>query len=162
MDLSSSKKPTDAEEILSEFDPQSTEPEEQAQGPEFKPAESEQSTEPTTKPAEPTPELPTEQKSPEPQPEENTSERNAVFIGAKHLAVYIAETLNLLSTNTTVTLKARGKKITQAVNVSQMLLKRMDSAGCVISDVRISSEMLLSDDGKQRRVSLMEIDISKN
>jgi DNA-binding protein len=60
-----------------------------------------------------------------------------------------------------VTIKARGKKITLAVDVSQMIIKRMNAVGFVISDVRISSESLTSQDGKQRNVSNMEIDISK-
>jgi DNA-binding protein len=42
-----------------------------------------------------------------------------------------------------------------------MIIKRMNAVGFVISDVRISSESLTSQDGKQRNVSNMEIDISK-
>ena len=60
-----------------------------------------------------------------------------------------------------IAIKARGKRITQAVDVSQMIAKRMDAVGLVISDVRISSELLTSQDGKERKVSNMEIDISK-
>ena len=66
-----------------------------------------------------------------------------------------------LSTRPSVTIKARGKRITQAVDVSQMIVKRMDTVGYVISDVRISSDSLTSQDGKQRKVSNMEIDITK-
>ena len=39
-------------------------------------------------------------------------------------------------------LKLEGKRITQAVDVSQMIVKRMDSVGYVVSDVRISSDSL--------------------
>ena len=74
---------------------------------------------------------------------------------------YVSATLTQLSTRHTITIKARGKKITHAVDVSQMILKRMDSVGYLIDDVRISSESLLSQDGKKRNVSIMEIDISK-
>ncbi|MCH7562025.1 MAG: DNA-binding protein, partial [Thaumarchaeota archaeon] len=56
----------------------------------------------------------------------------------------------------------RGKRITQAVDVSQMIVKRMNSVGYVISDVRILSDSLTSQDGKQRNVSTIEIDLSKN
>ena len=66
-----------------------------------------------------------------------------------------------LSTRPSITIKARGKRITQAVDVSQMIVKRMDTVGYVISDVRISSDSLTSQDGKQRNVSNMEIDITK-
>ena len=61
----------------------------------------------------------------------------------------------------TQVIQARGKRITQAVDVSQMIAKRMDAVGYVISDVRIASELLTSQDGKERKVSNMEIDISK-
>jgi DNA-binding protein len=74
---------------------------------------------------------------------------------------YVSATLTLLSTRPTITIKARGKRITQAVDVSQMIIKRMDTVGYIISDVRISSESLTSQDGKQRNVSNMEIDITK-
>ena len=43
-----------------------------------------------------------------------------------------------------------------------MIVKRMDSVGYFVSDVRISSDSLTSQDGKQRNVSTMEIDLSKN
>ena len=89
-------------------------------------------------------------------------ERDVIFVGTKPIMTYVSATLTQLSTRPTVTIKARGKRITQAVDVSQMIVKRMDSVGYVISDVRILSNSLTSQDGKQRNVSAMEIDISKN
>jgi len=53
-------------------------------------------------------------------------------------------------------------KITQAVDVSQMIVKRMSTVGYVVSDVRILSDSLQSQDGKFRNVSTIEIDIIKN
>ncbi|NNL57984.1 MAG: DNA-binding protein [Nitrosopumilus sp.] len=92
----------------------------------------------------------------------SNEERDVIFVGTKPIMTYVSATLTQLSTRPTVTIKARGKRITQAVDVSQMIVKRMDSVGYVISDVRISSDSLTSQDGKQRNVSTMEIDISKN
>jgi len=92
----------------------------------------------------------------------STEERDVIFVGTKPLMTYVSATLTQLSTRPTVTIKARGKRITQAVDVSQMIVKRMDSVGYFVSDVRISSDSLISQDGKQRNVSTMEIDISKN
>ena len=60
-----------------------------------------------------------------------------------------------------VTITARGKSITNAVDVSQFILKRMNSVGYEINDVRISSDLLLSNDGKKRNVSSIEIDIKR-
>ncbi|MFB5602629.1 MAG: DNA-binding protein [Nitrosopumilus sp.] len=84
-----------------------------------------------------------------------------IFIGTKPIMSYVSATLTQLSTRPSITIKARGKRITQAVDVSQMIVKRMDTVGYVISDVRISSDSLTSQDGKQRNVSNMEIDITK-
>ncbi|MEC7710874.1 MAG: DNA-binding protein [Thermoproteota archaeon] len=109
---------------------------------------------------------PEPQSSPEPEhkrkpfdPEEKPT-RNLILIGIKPLVTYVNSTLTQLSTLPTVTLKARGKRITQAVDVSQFILKRMHSIGYSISDVRISSDALESKDGKTRNVSTIEIDIS--
>ena len=148
--MSDIKKSKDAEDILSEFDSR------------IKP--------------EPTPEPEPQLSAPEPEPQlsapESTSEtseirhppeeRDVIFVGTKPIMTYVSATLTQLSTRPTVTIKARGKRITQAVDVSQMIVKRMDSVGYVISDVRISSDSLTSQDGKQRNVSTMEIDVSKN
>ena len=86
--------------------------------------------------------------------------RNLILIGVKPLVTYVNSTLTQLSTLPNVTIKARGKRITQAVDVSQFILKRMHSIGYSISDVRISSDALESKDGKIRNVSTIEIDIS--
>jgi len=74
---------------------------------------------------------------------------------------YVTATLTQLSSEPTVTIKARGKRITQAVDVSQMIVKRMNTVGYIVSDVRIASDSLTSQDGKQRNVSTVEIDVSK-
>ena len=101
--------------------------------------------------------------------DENVSEsktdekiRNVIFIGSKTIMIYVNSTLTQLSSSPVVTIKARGKRITQAVDVSQFIIKRMDSVGYEISDVRISSESLVSQDGKTRNVSLLEIDITNS
>ena len=54
---------------------------------------------------------------------------------------------------------ARGKRITQAIDVSQMIMKRMNEVGYEIGDVRISSDSLVSKDGQKRNVSKIEIDV---
>ena len=60
----------------------------------------------------------------EPTPKiETTEDRNAIFIGTKPIMDYVSATLTQLSTRPTITIKARGKRITQAVDVSQMITK---------------------------------------
>ena len=166
--MSENNKPTDAEEILSDF--QKTRENQQA----------EQVSEPAPEPtpevvAEPEPEKPSEpepavQETSEPekvsepakQEDAEAKERNVIFVGTKPIMTYVTATLTQLSTQPTVTIKARGKRITQAVDVSQMIVKRMDTVGFTISDVRIASDSLTSQDGKTRNVSTIEIDITKN
>ena len=131
--MSFNKKSNDAEDILSEFDSRTN--------------------------PEPTPE--TSITSENSTKSNTTEERNIIFIGTKPIMSYVSATLTQLSTRPSITIKARGKRITQAVDVSQMIVKRMDTVGYVISDVRISSDSLTSQDGKQRNVSNMEIDITK-
>ena len=91
----------------------------------------------------------------------NEKVRNIIFVGNKTIMTYVNSTLTQLSATPVVTIKARGKRITQAVDISQFIMKRMNSVGYKISDVRISSESLVSQDGKKRNVSLLEIDISR-
>ncbi len=87
--------------------------------------------------------------------------RNTIPIGKKPIMTYVNSTLTQLSSLPLVTITARGKSITTAVDVSQFILKRMDHVGYKINDVRISSNLLESNDGKKRNVSSIEIDIMR-
>ena len=84
---------------------------------------------------------------------------NVVFIGQKSTMDYVQATLTRLSNYHFVTITARGKRITLAVDVSQMIVKRMNKVGYRISEVRIGSDTMESEDGKIRNVSTIEIDI---
>jgi len=168
--MSDEEKPSDAEEIISEFQKKKAEQEKHAQTQLESPEP-----EPSVAPKEP------EQSAPPPEPElsatepENTSKpeatkdeesssrvRNVIYVGIKPIMTYVTATLTQLSSEPTVTIKARGKRITQAVDVSQMIVKRMNTVGYKISDVRIASDSLTSQDGKLRNVSTVEIDITKS
>lgn len=74
---------------------------------------------------------------------------------------YVNATLTLLANEPVVTIKARGKSITTAVDVSQMIVKRLNAVGYKVSDARIFSERMTSQDGKERNVSTIEIDITR-
>jgi DNA-binding protein Alba len=87
---------------------------------------------------------------------------NIVFIGKKPILTYLNATLTLLANEPTVTIKARGRSIITAVDVSQMIVKRMSAMGYKVSGVRIFSERLESKDGKERNVSTIEVDVSKS
>jgi DNA-binding protein Alba len=87
---------------------------------------------------------------------------NIVFIGKKPILTYLNATLTLLANEPVVIIKARGRSIITAVDVSQMIVKRMSAMGYRVSGVRIFSERLESKDGKERNVSTIEIDVSKS
>ena len=87
---------------------------------------------------------------------------NIVFIGKKPILTYLNATLTLLANEPVVTIKARGRSIITAVDVSQMIVKRMSAMGYKVSGVRIFSERLQSKDGKDRNVSTIEVDVSRN
>ena len=150
---------SDAEDILSEIqDSKESEP---------------QLAEPAPEPqlAEPAPEPQLAEPAPEPQlaenskssstPDDSDAPRDVIYIGKKPIMTYMSDTLTQLSSVPVVTIKARGKRITEAIDVSQMIVKRMDEVGYEISDVRISSVPLTSKDGKNRNVSTIELDIKK-
>ena len=165
--MSDPKKSKDAEDILSEFhgihtspEPQLPSPEPQLPSPEPEPQLP--SPEPEPQLPSPEPQLPSPTSEPTPETKHNPEERDVIFVGTKPIMTYVSATLTQLSTRHTVTIKARGKRITQAVDVSQMIVKRMNTVGYVISDVRILSDSLTSQDGKTRNVSTIEIDITKN
>lgn len=86
---------------------------------------------------------------------------NIIFIGKKPIMTYVNATLTLLANEPIVTIKARGKSITTAVDVSQMIVKRLNAVGYRVSDVRIFSERMMSQDGRERNVSTIEVDVSR-
>ena len=81
-------------------------------------------------------------------------------MGGKPIMSYVTATLTQLASLPIVTIAGRGKRITQAIDVSQMIVKRMNEVGYEISDIRISSDSLVSKDGRERNVSKIEIDLT--
>jgi DNA-binding protein len=80
-------------------------------------------------------------------------------MGGKPIMSYVTATLTQLASLPSVTIAGRGKRITQAIDVSQMIVKRMNEVGYEIIDIRISSDSLVSKDGRERKVSKIEIDL---
>jgi len=102
----------------------------------------------------------------EAQPQQNPqahkdSPRDAVYIGKKPLMAYVTSTLIQLANQPSVTIKARGLSIGRAVDVSQIILKRMENASYRVGDVRIGSETVQSEDGRTRNVSTIEIEVKR-
>ncbi|MBI2006684.1 MAG: DNA-binding protein [Nitrosopumilales archaeon] len=162
----SGKKSRDADEIFSQFEKhkeESVKPEEKVQepAPEPQPEPSIVQEEPVTPSEEPDEPQPSQEPEIVADEEAVVKTRNVIFVGIKPIMTYVTATLTQLASSPTVTIKARGKRITQAVDVSQMIVKRMDSVGYKVTGVRISSDSLLSQDGKTRNVSTIEVDVTK-
>jgi archaea-specific DNA-binding protein len=86
---------------------------------------------------------------------------NEIFIGKKPLMTYVTATLVQLANEPRVIIKARGKSITRAVDVAQIIVKRMDTLGYKIGPIKIGSETIQSQDGRTRNVSTIEVSISR-
>ena len=85
---------------------------------------------------------------------------NEILIGKKPLMTYVTATLVQLANEPTVLVKARGRSITLSVDVAQIIVKRMDNMGYKIGHVKIGSQLIQSEDGKERNVSTIEVQIS--
>jgi len=139
--MSAENESSDAEEILSEF----------KKTHEIESPEGEHLSEPQ---AEVEPQAETEPERPE-------QIHDLIIMGTKPIMSYVSAILGKLASLPIVTIAGRGRRITQAIDVSQMIIKRMKDVGYEISDVRISSDLLESKDGRERPVSKIEIDIKK-
>jgi DNA-binding protein len=102
------------------------------------------------------------QSQPNQQNKENSPTRDAIYIGKKPLMAYVTSTLIQLANQPSVTIKARGLSIGRAVDVSQIILKRMENAGYAVGDILIGSETVQAEDGRTRNVSTIEIQIKRN
>ena len=139
--MSAENESSDAEDILSEF----------KKTHEIESPEEEHLSEPQ---AEVEPQAETEPERPE-------QIHDLIIMGTKPIMLYVSAILGKLASLPIVTIAGRGRRITQAIDVSQMIVKRMKDVGYEISDIRISSDLLKSKDGRERPVSKIEIDIKK-
>jgi len=87
-------------------------------------------------------------------------EPNTVFIGRKPVMNYVLAVITLFSGgNKDVTLKARGRAITTAVDVAEITKRRfMESMG--VSKIQLGTEQLEMEEGGTRAVSTIEIILS--
>ena len=102
------------------------------------------------------------QSQPNEQNKENNTTRDSIYIGKKPLMAYVTSTLIQLANQPSVTIKARGLSIGRAVDVSQIILKRMENAGYSIGDIIIGSETVQAEDGRTRNVSTIEIQVKRH
>jgi archaea-specific DNA-binding protein len=84
---------------------------------------------------------------------------NSIFVGNKPFMNYVTAVVMQFTVKNAdeVTVKARGKFISRAVDIAEVAVKRFLEGQVVIKDIRIDSEEFENKEGKQVRVSTMEI-----
>ncbi|MEM3372997.1 MAG: DNA-binding protein Alba [Candidatus Aenigmatarchaeota archaeon] len=89
------------------------------------------------------------------------NDSNVIFIGKKATMSYVLAVMTQFNKGSKqVTLKARGKTISKAVDVAQIAINRFLNE-VRIQDIKISTEELTAEDGKKSRISAMEIVLVK-
>jgi len=88
---------------------------------------------------------------------------NSIFIGGKPFMNYVTGVVMQFTTKDSneVIIKARGKFISRAVDVAEVACKRFLEGKAVIRDIKIDSEEFQNNEGRQVRVSTMEITLAK-
>ena len=86
---------------------------------------------------------------------------NTVFIGKKGTMGYVLAVVTQFNNNqSVVSIKARGKLISRAVDVAEIVRHRF-LPNSKIKEINISTEELTSEDGTKNKVSSIEIKIQK-
>ena len=88
---------------------------------------------------------------------------NSIFIGGKPFMNYVTAVVMQFTTKNVseVIVKARGKFISRAVDVSEVATKRFLDGQAAVKDVKIDSEEFENKEGKQVRVSTIEVILKK-
>ena len=86
---------------------------------------------------------------------------NAVYVGKRPTMNYVMAVMVILNRGVDCVIKARGRAISHAVDVAEILLNKFYPSA-KYKDIRISTEHLTNDDGRISNVSSMEIEISPN
>ena len=86
-------------------------------------------------------------------------QENSVFVGRRPTMNYVMAVMMILNKGEDCTVKARGRAISHAVDVCEILKNRF-LKGTEYKEINISTEQLKSEDGRENNVSSMEIVIS--
>ena len=92
-----------------------------------------------------------------------TGDNNSIFIGNKPFMNYVTGVVMQFTTKNAgeVIVKARGKFISRAVDVAEVAAKRFLNDAVDVRGIKIDSEEFENKEGKQVRVSTIEITLGK-
>ena len=88
---------------------------------------------------------------------------NSIFIGTKPFMNYVTGVVVQFTTKNAkeVIIKARGKFIARAVDVAEVACKRFLKDQIVVTGIKINSEEFKNQEGREVRVSTIDITIVK-
>ena len=88
---------------------------------------------------------------------------NSIFVGGKPFMNYVTGVVMQFTTKSAdeVRVKARGKFISRAVDIAEVACKRFLEDQVFVKDIGINSEEFENKEGKQVRVSTIEITLAK-
>jgi DNA-binding protein Alba len=91
------------------------------------------------------------------------SQDNIIFIGNKSFMNYVTGVVMQFTTKNApeVSIKARGKFIARAVDVAEVSAKRFLKDQIKVKEIKINSEEFTNKEGKQVRVSTIEVVLHK-
>jgi DNA-binding protein len=116
-------------------------------------------------PEESKPEAPAQATPPaEKAPQEAKTERrfppNHIYVGKKPIMSYAMSALIQLTQSEKIIIKARGMAISRAVDVAEIVTKRLGNNAFAVKDIRIDTELVGSGE-ESRNVSTIEIVVGK-
>ncbi|MHA1166229.1 MAG: DNA-binding protein Alba [Candidatus Hodarchaeales archaeon] len=88
---------------------------------------------------------------------------NTVFIGNKQITRYVMAVITQFdqSKSDTISIKARGRAISRAVDVAEVLKNRFMKGQVVIDSIKTDTEQITTREGQRSNVSAIEIIIRK-
>jgi len=91
------------------------------------------------------------------------AEDNVIFIGTKPFMNYVTGIVIQFTAKSAqeISVKARGKFIVRAVDVTEVALKRFLQDQIVVKEIKINSEEFKNTEGREVRVSTIEIVLVK-
>jgi len=90
-------------------------------------------------------------------------DNNSIFVGGKPFMNYVTGVVMQFTTKNSkeVIIKSRGKFISRAVDIAEVATKRFLEGSIEISEIKTDSEEFENKEGKQVRVSTMEITLKR-
>lgn len=88
-----------------------------------------------------------------------SKDENAVYVGRRPTMNYVMATMMILNKGEECTVKARGRAISHAVDVCEILRNRF-LKGTEYKEIKLSTEVLEGEGGQSNNVSSIEIVLS--